>query len=367
MEYSSQMEKLVMIEYLQDTYRDKKVFLTGHTGFKGSWMAFLLNHLGAKVKGYALKAEHKEALFHLLQLSRITESVINDIRDQKALEDAILEFQPDFIFHLAAQALVIDSYQFPVDTYSTNVMGTAHVLDAVRKMDKPVQVVIVTTDKVYENKEIDYAYKESDRLGGYDPYSSSKACAELLTHSYRQSYFHPRNYKLHQKTIATARSGNVIGGGDWSENRIVPDLVRAFSKKKPLIVRNPWSVRPWQHVLDPLSGYLMLGARMVQDPITFAEAYNFGPDDSNSMNVETLVQTAIDIWGSGSYEVMVSKDKHHEAGLLMLDINKAIDQLDWSPKLDAAEAIKMTLEWYQAYSSDPFAITFKQIVDYFNH
>ncbi len=360
------MEILVMNKNLENTYSGKKVFLTGHTGFKGSWLAFILNQLGAKVKGYSLAPEEDQNLYDLLRISSFTDSVIADIRDRKRLEKEIIDFQPDFIFHLAAQSLVIRSYEEPAETYETNVIGTVNVLDALRKYEKECCVIIVTTDKVYENIEQHYHYKESDKLGGFDPYSSSKAAAEIATASYRQSFFHPNKYDMHLKSVSSARSGNVIGGGDWSENRIIPDLVRAFENNERLEIRNPKSVRPWQHLLDPLSGYLVLGMRMAEDPVKHATSYNFGPDEDINLTVEELVIKSHQILGEGEYVFSDSLKQHHEANLLHLDVNKAKDELRWKPRLNAEQAIELTMNWYKEFRSDPFAITYKQVVDYFN-
>ena len=280
----------------QNTFKNKKVFLTGHTGFKGTWMTIWLEILGAKVRGYALKPE-TPSLFNEVKKHLKIDSVISDIRDKKKLEEEILAFQPDYIFHLAAQPLVRESYKIPVETFEVNVLGTANVLDAVRNLKKECVVVIVTTDKVYENIEKDYAYKEADKLGGYDPYSASKAAAEIVTESYRQSFFNPIEFSKHKKSIATARAGNVIGGGDYASDRIVPDIFRSLSKGQIINVRNPKAIRPWQHVLEPLSGYLSLAASMKNEPQEFASAYNFGPKIKDVRTVEELVKQAIKTWG----------------------------------------------------------------------
>lgn len=355
-----------MHQRFEESFGGKKVFLTGHTGFKGSWLAFILKQFGADVKGFSLAPEDDQNLYDILNVSSFTKSVIGDIRDRKTLEKEILDFQPDYIFHLAAQSLVIRSYQEPVETYETNVIGTVNLLDSVRKLDKPCAVVVVTTDKVYENFELEYGYKESDKLGGFDPYSSSKAACEIATASYRQSFFNPDKYDLHQKSIASARSGNVIGGGDWSENRIIPDLIRAVEKGQSLEIRNPNSVRPWQHLLDPLSGYLMLASKMAEDPKKFAQAYNFGPKSDINLTVEQLIKRSINHLGKGEYIMADQLDKLHEAKLLHLDINKAMAELNWEPKLDADNAIRLTMEWYRDYKSDPFGTTFRQVNEYFN-
>jgi CDP-glucose 4,6-dehydratase len=244
-------------------------------------------------------------------------------------------------------------------------MGTAHLLEAVKNLEKPCQVVVITTDKVYENLEKQYAYKETDKLGGFDPYSSSKACAEIITNSYRLSFFNPEKQVSHGKALATARSGNVIGGGDWSADRIVPDMIRAFQRGERLQVRNPNAIRPWQHVLEPLSGYLLLGNHLEKDPVSFADAFNFGPKADDQLSVKELVKIAIDSWGAGEFEHDINADNPHEARLLQLDIQKAERQLGWTPKLDSREAISQTIQWYKEYESDPLGCLTRQIVNYF--
>lgn len=349
---NQQMKK----DVLQRTYSGKKVFLTGHTGFKGSWMLQMLHLLGAEVKGYALAPETEEDLYHLIEGDSLCESVLSDIRDKEALEQAILDFQPDFIFHLAAQPLVRLSYEFPSDTFAVNAIGTAYVLDAVRLLEKPCTVVLITTDKVYENKEWVYPYRETDQLGGYDPYSASKACAELVISSYTRSFFHPDKYGQHQKAIASTRAGNVIGGGDWAKDRIIPDIVRALRIGEPVTVRNPNAVRPWQHVLEPVAGYLLLGAKLAQDHSTYGGAWNFGPLAGDNSRVEELVQSALHVWGSGDYDKPELKNQPHEAGLLKLDISKAQNVLGWNPKYNSAQAIERTISWYKTYHEQPESI-----------
>lgn len=333
-------------------YRNKKVFLTGHTGFKGSWMLAWLQELGALVKGYALAPNDENALYTGIQGDLLCHSVIADIRDKERFESELLTFQPDFIFHLAAQPLVRLSYEIPLETWEVNVLGTTYLLEAARKLEKPCAVVLITTDKVYENKEWHYPYRESDRLGGYDPYSASKAGAELVIASYRNSFFNPASYQHHKKSIASARAGNVIGGGDWAKDRIIPDIVRALQKGEDVIVRNPAAIRPWQHVLDPLGGYLQLGLKMQQDPIAFSGAWNFGPSQQDVLNVETLVKLAIRFWGSGTYAKPALENQVHEATLLKLDISKTVEELGWAPNWNATRAIERTIQWYSAIFKD---------------
>lgn len=361
----SQMEILVMLEELKNTYSNKRVFLTGHTGFKGSWMLAVLNYLGATVKGYALDPDSEPSLYTLIKGNSLCESIIADVRNKEKLESELHSFNPDFIFHFAAQSLVRRSYKSPIETFDINGMGTAHLLEAVKNLENPCQVVVITTDKVYENLEKQYAYKETDKLGGFDPYSSSKACAEIITSSYRLSFFNPEKQVSHGKALATARSGNVIGGGDWSADRIVPDMIRAFQRGERLQVRNPNAIRPWQHVLEPLSGYLLLGNHLEKDPVSFADAFNFGPKADDQLSVKELVKIAIDSWGTGEFEHDINADNPHEAGLLQLDIQKAERQLGWTPKLDSREAISQTIQWYKEYESDPLGCLTRQIVNYF--
>jgi CDP-glucose 4,6-dehydratase len=358
-----------MFEKLQEIYKGKKIFLTGHTGFKGAWMLKTLSLLGADVKGYALAPKTKDDLFHLIGGDAICNSVIADLRDKKRLEEELVSFQPDFVFHLAAQPLVRLSYEIPAETFEVNVIGTAHVLDAVRVLEKKCQVVLITTDKVYHNNEWIYPYRENDRLGGYDPYSASKACAELVIGSYRNSFFNTKTYDTHQKAIAVARAGNVIGGGDWSQDRLIPDIAKAFAVEKPVVIRNPNSVRPWQHVLEPVVGYLLLGANLASDPIKFSQDYNFGPHLSDALSVEEMLKLAIASWGRGEYIVEKEEGQPHEAGLLKLDISKAISQLKWQPKMNAEKAVSMTMDWYSEFAKNKEEIsdfTTEQIAWYLN-
>ncbi len=347
--------------HLESYYKGKRVFLTGHTGFKGSWMLYWLNLLGAEVKGYALAPWSEDDHFNIIRGSELCESIIADIQDNARLEKEILDFQPDFIFHLAAQPLVRLSYQSPSETFAINAVGTAYLLDAVRKLAKSCAVVLITTDKVYENKEWHYPYRESDRLGGYDPYSASKACAELIVSSYRNSFFNNEGYAAHQKSIASARAGNVIGGGDWAKDRIIPDIVRALNKDEAVVIRNPHAVRPWQHVLEPIGGYLHLGTKMMDDPKKYADAWNFGPFAEDSLNVGELVEIAISAWGKGEYKTPSLTNQPHEAGLLKLDISKTTNELGWQPQYNSRKAIEMTLEWYTAFCNVGYLRTGEQL------
>lgn len=361
---SGSMENMVE-DTLSGFYKDKSVFLTGHTGFKGAWMLAILKTWGAKVTGYALAPDENEhALYNVINGNSTCNSVIADIRDTSKLGEALITAQPDIIFHLAAQPLVRYSYENPIETFEVNAMGTANLLEALKLLHKKCSVVIVTTDKVYENKEWDYPYRETDRLGGYDPYSASKAAAEIVVDSFRNSFFNNKDFNTHQKAIATARAGNVIGGGDWSKDRIIPDIIRALENKNPVNVRNPNAVRPWQHVLEPLFGYLLLAFKLHENPKDFCAAWNFGPYSQDTFTVMELVKKAIYIWGEGAISIADTKWQPHEAGLLKLDINKAINKLGWLPRFSATTSITNTIEWYKAQNKE--ALTYLQIKNYFS-
>ena len=359
------MENLVIGQRLSSYYNNKKVFITGHTGFKGSWLTATLHALGATVKGYALAPEYENGLFDLLQAHQVGESVIADIRDRNRLQEELLAFQPDYVFHLAAQPLVRRSYEIPAETFDVNVTGTANVLEAVNSYPGKCTVIAITTDKVYENKEKDILYTEGDVLGGYDPYSASKACAELVVSSFRSSFFNTANYNRHQKALASVRAGNVIGGGDWSRDRIIPDIVRALQQQKTIDVRNPVAVRPWQHVLEPVGGYLLLGGLLAEQPLQYSKAYNFGPLPNDHLSVKELVEKAIEFWGSGSWLDVSNPGSLHEAGLLKLDISRARTELGWQPKWNAGEAIQQTINWYKKDILQQADYTFQQIKAYF--
>lgn len=344
-------------------YAGKKVFLTGHTGFKGCWLSLWLKQLGAEVCGYSLAPNTDPSMFKELNISsKIKKSIIADILDVAALERAMFDFQPDIVFHLAAQPLVRLSYSEPVLTYQTNVIGSLNVLEAARKCKSVKAFVNVTTDKCYENKEINRGYREDEPMGGYDMYSSSKGCVEIMSSSYRRSFLQGEN----SFAMATARAGNVIGGGDWAMDRLIPDCVTSINKGEKIEIRNPIAVRPWQHVLEPLSGYLLLGQKLLEYGKKYAEGFNFGPDESNVLKVADVAQKVVEFYGKG--EVVVQKrDNLHEAGLLMLNIDKAKKVLGWHPSLSADEAVKKTVEWYKTFYNNNinmFDFTLEQIDDY---
>ena len=338
-----------MNNYFKKIYKNKKVLITGHTGFKGSWLTLWLTELGADVVGYSLDPPTKPNLFEILELDKKIKHYTGNINNIKKLFDVFDKEKPEFVFHLAAQPLVRLSYKEPKNTYETNVIGTINVLEAIKKTKTVKCCIVITSDKCYENKELDYSYKETDRLGGYDPYSSSKACAERVTSAYRQSFFNPNEYKIkHDVVLSSVRAGNVIGGGDWGEDRLIPDCITSLSSNKEIIIRNPNAIRPWQYVLEPLSGYLLLGAKMYEKGIIYSGCWNFGPMDKNIITVEDIVKQIIINWGCGKYKL--DRDEHpHEASLLKLDISKASELLNWKPIFNLEETIKMTVDWYKLY------------------
>jgi len=330
-------------------FKDKTVLVTGHTGFMGSWLTLWLNHLGANVMGYSLKPPTEPSLFESLKLNDSMNSMIADIREREILIDACKKNKPDIIFHLAAQSLVRQSYDEPAITFETNVLGTVHILEAIRKNNDTKVAIIMTSDKCYENKEINYAYKETDPLGGFDPYSASKGAVELVTSSYRNSFFNPKDFGKHGVSLSTSRIGNVIGGGDWAKNRLIPDSIRSLSTKQDIHIRNPTAVRPWQHVLESISGLFCLSKKMWDNPSLYAQPWNFGPLINNeNITVSQLTSQIISEWGSGNWNE-VSHDEHHEANLLMLDSSKAIEKLDWHPVYSIKDGVSKTISWYKEY------------------
>ena len=347
-------------------WKDKTVFVTGHTGFKGAWLCLWLQSLGARVTGYALKPATEPSLFELAGVAGGMNSHIGDIRDFDALQSVMSNSKPDIVLHLAAQALVRYSYVHPLETYETNVMGTAHVLEAARHIPSVRSIVVVTSDKCYENRERERGYVETDAMGGHDPYSSSKGCSELVAAAYRNSFFSGSDSAA---ALASARAGNVIGGGDWALDRIVPDAMRAFMKGEPLKLRHPGAVRPWQHVLEPLHGYLLLAERLFNEGRTFAEGWNFGPDDESSQPVGWIVSRMEKIWGGGVCSEVAPDacaEKFHEAKLLRLDCAKAAQRLDWHPKLTMEKTLEWTVAWYRRFQTSKTLreFTMQQITDY---
>ena len=341
-----------MSELLTSAFADKVVLVTGHTGFKGGWLSFWLKELGARVVGFSLPPPTTPSFFLSNELENQIVHIVGDVRNFEEIKKVIEKYNPEYVFHLAAQSLVRRSYDAPLLTFDTNIMGTVNVLEAIRSSKSVKVCICVTSDKCYENKEWVYAYRENDPMGGYDPYSASKGAAELVIAAYRQSFFNPKNFDEHGKSISSVRAGNVFGGGDWAEDRIVPDCIRALCSGKEILVRNPNSIRPWQFVLDPLLGYLMLAIKMRELPNEYASAWNFGPSSNGNIRVCELVNLIIKAWGSGSW-VSSSKDittkTVHESTYLKLDCTKAHNLLGWTPIYTLDEGIDATVEWYRAY------------------
>lgn len=347
-------------------WRGKRVFLTGHTGFKGSWLSLWLQSMGAELTGYALQPPTTPSLFEQARVGDGMTSITADIADLEQLVRVMRQARPEIVIHMAAQSLVRYSYDHPVETYLTNVMGTVHLLDAVRQTAGVKAVVNVTSDKCYDNREWVWGYREVDAMGGYDPYSNSKGCAELVSSSYRQSFFNPRDYAVHGVALATARAGNVIGGGDWARDRLVPDIVAAFGKGQPVHIRNPHAIRPWQHVLEPLSGYLELAERVFNDGPACAEAWNFGPSDDDARPVAWIVEQMAGLWGEGAGWRVDDGVHPHEAGYLKLDVSKARSRLNWHPILPLGEALKLVVDWAKRREAgaDARELTLEQIMSY---
>jgi len=358
-----------MIKNFKNIYKNKKVLITGHTGFKGSWLSLWLLELGANVIGYSLEPPTEPNLFESINLKNKITHIFGDVRDENHLFTVFEKYKPEFVFHLAAQPLVRLSYTEPKLTYETNIMGTINVLEAARKANSVKVCIVITTDKCYENKEWIYGYREIDPMGGYDPYSSSKGCAELITAAYRNSFFNPDDYgRNHKVALSSVRAGNVIGGGDWGEDRLIPDCIRMLSQNKTIIIRNPKAIRPWQYVLEPLSGYLLLGALMYQDGKRYCSAWNFGPNDNDIITVEEIIKSAIRNWGTGDYKVDTSSQPH-EASLLKLDTSKARIFLGWKPVYNIYETIKRTINWYKNFYNSTekkklYKITVSEIREY---
>jgi CDP-glucose 4,6-dehydratase len=358
-----------METYLSDIYKGRKVLITGHTGFKGSWLCLLLNKLGAKVYGYALEPPTNPSLFCEANIANIITSETGDVRDLDHLLRYAKKVQPEFVIHMAAQPIVRESYRIPVETYAINVMGTVNLLEACRLTPGIKAIVNVTTDKCYENREWHWGYRENEPMGGYDPYSNSKGCSELVTAAYRNSYFNPFNYAKHGVALASARAGNVIGGGDWATDRLIPDFIRSITNEETIKIRSPYAIRPWQHVLEPLTGYLILASKLFSDGTKYAEGWNFGPDDKDAKNVEWITQTLCQHWGDNAHYEIDKNPQPHEANYLKLDCSKAKTELNWFPKWDIETTIESIIEWNKAYLSgnDMRLITEQQIEKYFEN
>lgn len=351
----------------RDFWKGKRVFLTGHTGFKGSWISLWLQSLGAELTGFALPPHTEPSLFEKADVANGMRSINGDIRDLDVLMGAMKAAEPDIVIHMAAQALVRESYSSPLDTYSTNVMGTANVLEAIRNAPQVRAAVVVTTDKCYENREWCWGYREDDHLGGYDPYSSSKACTEIVTSAYRRSFFNPECHEQHRVAVASVRAGNVIGGGDWTPDRLIPDLLSFLGRGESIPLRNPHATRPWQHVLEPLSGYLTLAESLFTDNNgAYSEAWNFGPADEDARPVEWIVNKMTEFWGGGSTWVRVEQPQPHEASYLKLDCSKARSRLNWMPRWSLEMALAAIIDWHRAYlaGDDMRAATLTQIQDF---
>lgn len=340
-----------MVDYenlFNGVYKNKKVFITGHTGFKGSWLALWLKKMGAEVYGFSM--ENKDEVSHIKLLNLDIEEKYGDIRQIEILQNFINKVQPDIVFHLAAQALVRPSYENPIETFSTNVLGTLNVFEACRNIKSVKAIVNVTSDKCYENKEWEWGYRENEPMGGYDPYSASKGCSELLTSSYRNSYFNVKDFKnKHNTLLASARAGNVIGGGDWAVDRLVPDIIKATALDEVVLIRNPKATRPWQHVLEPLSGYLTLGYKLLEKEIYASDGWNFGPESQSNLQVGEVVKYSLKYWSKINVDINKNLNEHHEANLLMLDCAKANKRLKWKAIWGIEKTIEKTINWYKEY------------------
>lgn len=351
------------MEDVVDPWHGRRVFLTGHTGFKGGWLSLWLASHGATIRGYALAPSTEPNLFTAGSVRDHLDDVRGDTRDYAKLEAAMTGFAPEVVFHLAAQPLVRRSYADPLVTYATNIMGTANVMEAIRKTPSVRAVVCITSDKCYENQEWVWPYRETDPLGGYDPYSASKACAEIVIAACRNSYFPPHRLSEHHVRIATTRAGNVIGGGDWSADRLIPDLVRGFQSKKPMLIRQPHAIRPWQHVLEPLHGYIMLAERLLAAGVESSHSFNFGPGDEEPWSVERIANKLAALWGDGATWTIDSVPEMHEAHLLRLDSSRANTELGWRPRLGIERALEWTLDWYRGWQqgADMQQVTLDQV------
>lgn len=356
----------MQIDLFNNFYRGKRVLVTGHTGFKGSWLSIWLHELGAEVIGVGLDPLTERDNFVLSGIGgKIKADIRADIRDGVRMKEIFQTYQPEMVFHLAAQPLVRLSYEIPVETYTTNVMGTIHVLEAIRATDSVKVGIMITTDKCYENKEQIWGYRENEPMGGYDPYSSSKGAAEIAIASWRRSFFNPAQYALHGKSIASVRAGNVIGGGDWALDRIIPDCIRALEANRPIEIRSRQAVRPWQHVLEPLSGYMLLAQKMWEEPTKYCDGWNFGPRAESISTVWDVATRVVANYGSGSLTDLSDPNALHEANLLMLDISKAKFELGWEPRMNIDQTVALTVDWYRRYrNEDIYTVCLKQIENY---
>jgi CDP-glucose 4,6-dehydratase len=347
-------------------WKNKRVLITGHTGFKGSWISLWLQQLGAEVIGYSLEPPTSPSMFDLAGIGDGMTSIIGDIRDYKNLEKIVNKYRPEIILHMAAQALVRRSYQDPTGTIEANVMGTVNILNTARAVDTVRVVTVVTSDKCYENQEWVWGYRETDPMGGHDPYSASKGCAEIVTAAFRDSYFDPKKFKEHGVAIASVRAGNVIGGGDWAEDRLIPDIVRSIVDGKPVFIRYPHAIRPWQHVLDPLNGYMRLMEKLWEDGELYGGAWNFGPSNDYIMPVGQLTERIVELWGAGASWEKDEGNHPHEANYLKLDCSKARSELSWKPKLDLIKTVDWTVDWYKGHfdKKDARSLTLEQINEF---
>jgi CDP-glucose 4,6-dehydratase len=349
-----------------DFWKDRKVFITGHTGFKGSWLSLWLQQLSAHVVGYSLPAPTEPSLFEVADVASGMVSITGDIRDYNHLRDSLEEHQPDIVFHMAAQSVVRESYKDPIETYSSNVMGTVNLLQALRHLSRDSALVNITSDKSYQNREWIWGYRETDRLGGHDPYSNSKACAELVTQSFTDSFFNVAGEQQHHKWVATARAGNVIGGGDWTRDQLIPDVLTAFHEQRPVVLRSPQSVRPWQFVLDCLGGYLTLAERLASEGQQYTGAWNFGPRLEDTLPVQDMVERLIAKWPGEASWIRDEQTHPHEAGCLRLDTTKTTLLLGWTPRLALAQSLDWITDWYVRYfrGENPKSLCMEQIVRY---
>jgi len=350
-------------------WQGKRVFITGHTGFKGSWLTLWLHSMGAVLKGFSLNPPTEPSLYQCAAVNSVIDSTIGDIRDFDKLYSAINEFKPEIVFHMAAQPLVRLSYDEPIETYSTNVMGTVHLLEAVKRVGGVKAVINITSDKCYENREWVWGYRENEAMGGYDPYSNSKGCAELVASSYRNSFFNEKDYGKHGVALASVRAGNVIGGGDWARDRLIPDILRSFENQQTVIIRNPHAIRPWQHVLEPLSGYIIIAQKLYSEGPAFAEGWNFGPREDDAMPVQFIVETMVKIWGDDAAWQLDGEDHPHEAHYLKLDCSKARSRLQWQPRWDLVETLGRIVRWHKAWiaGEDMLVLTRREINEYMYH